>query len=53
MGTSTIFRRLNDLKRPLASMSKEELEKIDKLNPWSPQVDYVDGWDVQMELHNG
>lgn len=53
MGTSTIFRRLNDLKRPLASMSKEELEKIDKLNPWSPQVDYVGGWDVQMELHNG
>ncbi|MBI5046995.1 hypothetical protein HZC07_04685 [Candidatus Micrarchaeota archaeon] len=53
MGTSTIFRRYNDLGRYLASMSKEDLEKIDKLSPWKEEKESVGGWSILMELHNG
>jgi len=53
MGTSTIFRRLNDLGGRLASMSKEELEKIDSLSPWKQEIESVRGWNAPLELHNG
>ncbi len=53
MGTSTIFRRFNDFGGNLASMSKEDLEKIDKLSPWKAEKESVHGWSVLMELHNG
>ncbi len=53
MGTSTIFRRFNDLHGTLASMSKEDLEKIDKLSPWRAEKESVHGWSILMELHNG
>ncbi len=53
MGTSTIFRRLNDLGGKLSTMSKEELEKIDNLSPWNGEKESVRGWNVLMEPHNG
>lgn len=52
MGTSTIFRRHNDLHMPLKSMTKEELEKIDKLSPYSTENERS-GWKAALELHNG
>lgn len=53
MGTSTIFRRYNDWGGRLADMSKEDLEKIDKLSPWNNEKESVRGWSILMELHNG
>ncbi|MFH1285974.1 MAG: hypothetical protein ABIH99_05330 [Candidatus Micrarchaeota archaeon] len=53
MGTSTIFRRHNDLACTLAGMSKKELESIDGLNPWKDEKESVRGWSILMELHNG
>ena len=53
MGTSTIFRRYNDFGGRLADMSKKDLEKIDKMNPWSAEKESVHGWSILMELHNG
>ncbi|MFH1200405.1 MAG: hypothetical protein V1708_05025 [Candidatus Micrarchaeota archaeon] len=53
MGTSTIFRRFNDLHGNLAGMSKEDLEKIDQLSPWRAENESVRGWSILMELHNG
>lgn len=53
MGTSMIFRWYNDLHQNLAGMSKEDLEKIDKLSPWSKEKESVQGWSILMELHNG
>jgi len=53
MGTSTIFKRHNDLGCSLASMSKEELEKLDRLSPWGEKHESVGGWSAVLELHNG
>lgn len=53
MGTSTIFRRFNDMRYGLANMTKEDLEKIDELSPWSKEKESVRGWAALMELHNG
>lgn len=53
MGTSTIFRRYNDFGGRLATMSKEELAKIDAMSAWKSEKDRVQGWEVLMELHNG
>lgn len=54
MGTSTLFRRLNDLRTPLAGMSKADLEKLDKMSPWGgAEKERVGGWSILMELHNG
>jgi len=53
MGTSTLFRRYNDLRGRLSNMPKEELRKIDGLSPWKDEKEVVGGWSVIMELHNG
>jgi hypothetical protein len=53
MGTSTIFKRFNDLHLDLARMSKKDLKKIDRLSPWAEEKEYVHGWSAEMELHNG
>lgn len=53
MGTSTIFRRYNDVRFDLARMSKEDLEKLDELRPWGAEKESVHGWEALMELHNG
>ena len=52
MGTSTIFRRWNDYGGRLATMSKEELEKIDAMSAWKSEKERVMCWEVLMELHN-
>ena len=51
MGTTTFFLRRNDYFARLSSLSKEEIEKFDKLSPYSNKS--IGGWDVPMELHNG
>ena len=51
MGTTTIYLRLNDLKRELSSLTKEELNKIDELSPY--KENYALGWQAPLELHNG
>jgi hypothetical protein len=51
MGTTTFFLRMNDMKKPLSEMSKEELEALDNLR-WEPDT-YINGWRSPMELHNG
>jgi hypothetical protein len=43
MGTSTLFKRHNDLGGRLSNMPKEELEKIDNLNPWKEDKEVVRG----------
>lgn len=53
MGTSTLFRRYNDLHPHLASLSKNELKEIDALSPWKEEKDVVRGFSAIMELHNG
>jgi len=53
MGTSTIFRRYNDLRQNLADMTKEDLEKLDDLSPWGAERERLHGWEALMELHNG
>lgn len=53
MGTSTLFRRYNDFGARLASMTKKELDGLDKLSPWKEEKESVRGWSVLMELHNG
>ena len=52
MGTSTLFRRYNDLKTDLSTLSKKQLKDIDNLSPWGDKEKSVLGWDVLMELHN-
>ena len=52
MGTTTFFLRHNDLGKPLNKMSKEELEKLDNLSPYTKTPNYA-GWRVPIELHNG
>ena len=52
MGTSTIFRRYNDLKTNLSTLSKKELKRIDNLSPWGVDNRGFKGWEVLMELHN-
>jgi hypothetical protein len=53
MGTSTLFKRFNDLSSKLSSLSKEELKEIDELSPYGEQKERVRGWSIEMELHNG
>jgi len=52
MGTSTIFKRHNDFGSRLAGMSKEELEKLDKVSPWAGEQNLPYGWTAPLELHN-
>ncbi len=53
MGTSTLFKRFNDLSSKLFDLSKEELKEIDELSPYGEQKESVRGWSVEMELNNG
>jgi len=51
MGTTTFYLRHNDMKRKLSSLTKEELDKIDKLSPYKNEP--TSGWRAPLELHNG
>jgi hypothetical protein len=53
MGTSTIFRRWNDLRTNLSTLSKKELRQIDNLSPWGKNDKNFKSWEILMELHNG
>lgn len=53
MGTSTLFRRFNDLGGKLSQMSKGDLQKIDGMSPWGKKQEGAGGWSILMELHNG
>jgi hypothetical protein len=53
MGTSTIFRRWNDLRTNLSALSKKELRQIDNLSPWNNKEKHFKSWEILMELHNG
>ncbi|MBI5036441.1 hypothetical protein HZC09_03785 [Candidatus Micrarchaeota archaeon] len=53
MGTSTIFRRHNDLYQALSGMSKGQLASLDKASPWRAEQDLPSGWSAPLELHNG
>ena len=53
MGTSTLFKRYNDLGGRLAGMSNEDLARIDDLSPWEGKKEIVRGWSAELELHNG
>ena len=52
MGTTTFYLRHNDFGRPLNRMTKKELEKLDKMSPYSKDNSCL-GWRVPLELHNG
>lgn len=52
MGTTTFYLRYNDFGAHLNRMKKKELEKLDKLSPYSQETDYC-GWRTPLELHNG
>jgi hypothetical protein len=53
MGTSTIFRRWNDWRTDLSTLSKKELKQIDNLSPWGKDDKNFKSWEILMELHNG
>ena len=52
MGTTTLYLKRNDFARSFKAMTKEELEKLSSLSPYSKNQSYL-GWDVPLELHNG
>ena len=52
MGTTTFYLKHNDFGNKLNSMTKEELEKLSKLSPYSKEQSFS-GWTVPFELHNG
>ncbi|MBM3304058.1 MAG: hypothetical protein FJY76_03095 [Candidatus Aenigmarchaeota archaeon] len=52
MGTTTFYLRHNDFGARLGSMTKEELERMDRLSPYGNERDFR-GWRVPLELHNG
>ena len=52
MGTSTIYKRMNDLRTPLDKWTKKELKQLDQLSPWKEE-NYFKGWSAPLELHNG
>ncbi len=53
MGTSTIYKKMNDIAIPLSKINKRELKKIDNLSPYSKEKETISGWSCPMELHNG
>ena len=53
MGTTTIFTRLNDLGAKFEHLSKEDLNKLGKLSPFSKEEQFYRGWKAAYELHNG
>jgi hypothetical protein len=52
MGTSTIYKRMNDLGMSFKSMSQKDLDELEKLSPYGEEKVYR-GWTCPMELHNG
>jgi len=52
MGTSTIYKRMNDLGLQFKNMNKQDLKELEKLSPYNEEKDYR-GWNTPMELHNG
>lgn len=52
MGTTTFYLKHNDIGQSLKSMSKEDLERISTLSPYSKNNSCA-GWTVPFELHNG
>ena len=52
MGTTTIYKKMNDLCLPFRSMTKKDLKELDKLSPCK-ENSYYRGWSAPFELHNG
>jgi len=52
MGTSTIYKKMNDLGLSFKSMTKKDLKELGRLSPWGKEQWYR-GWSTPMELHNG
>lgn len=52
MGTSTIYKRMNDLGLRFRSMTKKDLKELEKLSPYKKDS-YYHGWSAPFELHNG
>jgi hypothetical protein len=52
MGTSTIYKRMNDLGLLFKNMNKKDLKELEKLSPLNKEQWYH-GWSCPMELHNG
>ena len=52
MGTTTFYLRYNDFGARLRNLKKRELEKLDKLSPYSDDNHFL-SWRVPLELHNG
>jgi len=52
MGTSKVYFKYNDFGAHLHSMTKKELDRLDKLSPYIKD-NYFLGWRAPFELHNG
>ena len=52
MGTSTIYKRMNDLGLFFDDMTKKDLKELNKLSPYRNDS-YYRGWNAPFELHNG
>lgn len=52
MGTTTIYKKLNDMGLSFRSMTKKDLKELDKLSPFKDEGSYC-GWSAPFELHNG
>ena len=52
MGTSTIYKRMNDLGMNFKEMTKKDLGELEKLSPYGEEKWYH-GWSCPLELHNG
>lgn len=52
LGTSTIFRRMNDIAKRLSDMTKDELQSLDNAKGWKEQTNLPAGWSVPIEVHN-
>ena len=52
MGTSIIYKKMNDLGLSFKSMTKKDLKELEKLSPYAKERWYR-GWSTPMELHNG
>lgn len=52
MGTTTFFLRYNNSGKPLNTMNKKELEKLNDISPYD-ENHYYSGWQIPLELHNG
>lgn len=52
MGTTTIYKKMNDLGLSFKNMNKNDLKELEKLSPYNKE-DYYHGWSSPFELHNG